>query len=622
MSTIAPHDGMDQVLPRKSHLDEYTDLQKYYELILAWDGIQVLREALSDLASGPAIFIATGGSLAVARAAAQLHEQSTGFVAKVCTPLEFATLSPMRPVGKMLFSASVKHPDALATLKSLGGRYDASSVLVTMRDRADISDAIPANVRCVSLPALDFKEGFLATTSIVMMIASLIRAHLSDGSLPSNLPSLDVEFPGEGDRYLVLTTPSLFAVSTDIETRLTELGVASVQVADYRNFAHGRHVGFARRSAQTRVIALMDGPLSRLAESTVRELTKEGHDVAAWRSTNAFPICILDLLPGSIALVGQLSALMGINPARPGVPEFGRHLYHLPIKRLLPQVSNGPVDRKLLASPASESRGIDRKGYESAFLQWRDRIAEVAFAGVVLDYDGTVCETEARFELPVETVQRAIVRLLGQGFRIGFASGRGKSLHRDLREWVPEHHWKSIDLALYNGGIELSLQDELPKDGPSHPDIRAAADRLTGALSSDVALEERSTQITITSPGVSGNGLLQREPIRELLEQRPVLPIRILVSGHSVDVIPSSSSKRNLLGRLEAETGQSCLAIGDQGNVGGNDFELLSSTPWSLSVDLCSDDPTRCWHPDVAGKNGPQAGSNPTDLWLTGRPYR
>ena len=30
------------------------------------------------------------------------------------------------------------------------------------------------------------------------------------------------------------------------------------------------------------------------------------------------------------------------------------------------------------------------------------------------------------------------------------------------------------------------------------------------------------------------------------------------------------------------------MAIGNQGHVGGNDFELLAATRWSLSVDRCS----------------------------------
>ncbi len=47
------------------------------------------------------------------------------------------------------------------------------------------------------------------------------------------------------------------------------------------------------------------------------------------------------------------------------------------------------------------------------------------------------------------------------------------------------------------------------------------------------------------------------------------------------------------------------LAIGDQGQAGGNDFELLAATPWSLSVDRCSADPSRCWNLDTRGARGP-----------------
>ena len=51
--------------------------------------------------------------------------------------------------------------------------------------------------------------------------------------------------------------------------------------------------------------------------------------------------------------------------------------------------------------------------------------------------------------------------------------------------------------------------------------------------------------------------------------------------------------------------GLDVLAIGDQGHLGGNDFELLAATELSLSVDTCSPDPTRCWNLDLSGQRGP-----------------
>jgi len=47
--------------------------------------------------------------------------------------------------------------------------------------------------------------------------------------------------------------------------------------------------------------------------------------------------------------------------------------------------------------------------------------------------------------------------------------------------------------------------------------------------------------------------------------------------------------------------------LGDQGHVGGNDFELLAATRWSLSIDRCSSDPTRSWNLVQSGQKGPAA---------------
>jgi hypothetical protein len=70
-------------------------------------------------------------------------------------------------------------------------------------------------------------------------------------------------------------------------------------------------------------------------------------------------------------------------------------------------------------------------------------------------------------------------------------------------------------------------------------------------------------------------------------------------------VVLCETSKRAVLAAVQTETPGQVLAIGDQGHVGGNDFELLAATSASLTVDRCSSDPTRCWNLDDTGHRGP-----------------
>ena len=80
--------------------------------------------------------------------------------------------------------------------------------------------------------------------------------------------------------------------------------------------------------------------------------------------------------------------------------------------------------------------------------------------------------------------------------------------------------------------------------------------------------------------------------------------LKVLKSGHSVDVVPSWTSKRAVADNVDVEPSE-VLLIGDQGEVGGNDFELLSYSDLSLSVDRVSADGSRCWNLSEEGVSGP-----------------
>ena len=75
--------------------------------------------------------------------------------------------------------------------------------------------------------------------------------------------------------------------------------------------------------------------------------------------------------------------------------------------------------------------------------------------------------------------------------------------------------------------------------------------------------------------------------------------------------MPVTVSKSAVVADAMTRTGRPMLAIGDQGQPGGNDFDLLACYRYSLSVDRCSADPTRCWNLAPAGQAGPQAESGP-----------
>jgi len=554
--------------------------------------IEGLRNALHEIGGGPALFVGAGGSMALAHLAARLHERVCRQPARACTPLEALDSPQLARRGAVLFSSSAKHPDSQQVLQDFQRCRFSPTVLVTHRCAEDLQEAAGHDCRIVSLPRPAQRDGFLATASILQIATLLLRAYNKKVELPDEL-----EYFEEGDvlrdEVVVLTPPSLISVATDIEVRMAESGLASVQVVDYRNFAHGRHTGFARRSAKTTVIALTDGESRALAEASVATLPSVT-DIRRWDGGEIWAPAVIRLLTRSMRLAGQVGDAVDLDIARPHVPEFGRRLYRLPLCRRLPARLTGGIERKLLAAGTGDHEEVWSL-YSEAALPWTEEMRRKRFGGLVLDYDGTACWTRRRWDLPDAGLREALGKLLDQGAVIGFASGRGRSLQTDLRQWVNPNRWSQIALGLYNGAVLLTLDDNLPdlreptrwsRDVISALEIVPGFDRLT--------LEERGAQVSVMpSQGVTHLDQLQATITNELA--RCGVLAAVASSGHAVDIVQPPTTKVSVTELVEKISGRPVLAVGDQGQLGGNDHALLAHDCASLSVDRCSADPASCW---------------------------
>ena len=71
------------------------------------------------------------------------------------------------------------------------------------------------------------------------------------------------------DTVLILHDGWGRAAAVDAETRLSEAGLAGTQLADYRNFAHGRHNWLDKNRDRTGIIAFVTPGCDRLAARTL-----------------------------------------------------------------------------------------------------------------------------------------------------------------------------------------------------------------------------------------------------------------------------------------------------------------------------------------------------------------
>lgn len=117
-------------------------------------------------------------------------------------------------------------------------------------------------------------------------------------------------------------------IAYDIESKFSEAGLGNVLLTDYRNFGHGRHNWFDKKSKTSAIIGLITPEIKSLAEKTFSLLPKE-IPILKIETKNNQASSSVELLLQSFLLVNKVGEKMGIDPGRPGVPGYGSKLYHL-----------------------------------------------------------------------------------------------------------------------------------------------------------------------------------------------------------------------------------------------------------------------------------------------------
>jgi hydroxymethylpyrimidine pyrophosphatase-like HAD family hydrolase len=328
--------------------------------------------------------------------------------------------------------------------------------------------------------------------------------------------------------------------------------------------------------------------------------------VVSIHSDLPWPAATLDLMVASMRFTSLVAAQTGANPGAPRVSPFGRRLYHLPIKRLvsLPHRADPPTWKARAAGAAGNERVRD--WYAASYAAWVAAVRKQKFRGLVLDYDGTCCNTNMRYDPPPGEIRGQLDRLLSAGLTVGFASGRGTSLLETLRGWLPAAHWSQVYVGLYNGAAVSRLDDANAHVHSADPILEEFADELAPLCAGmGFTLRRAPMQLSIRAGSAAHLTPSSLATIVETMSASLADQLKVVASAHSVDVVPAESAKTRVTERVETEVGGSVLAIGDQGQAGGNDYEMLARDRLSLTVDRCSSDPTRCWFLGTDGDRGP-----------------
>lgn len=615
---------------------EMTKLAATFEWAATAD-LDPLRRAIRTAGLSPLRAVGSGGSLTGAHALAGLHQRYTGRLAAVATPLEVVAESLDATVATWLLSAGGGNVDILSAARTLILHEPRQLGVLCSRE------ASPLARLCHQHPFVDLllysppagKDGFLATNSLLGFTALLTRAYAvefgSDADWPDAIACMKRllrDTSGalqswESDTIplwtrsttLVLHGPSTRIGAIDLESKFTEAALGHLQLADYRNFAHGRHHWLAKRGETSAVLAFVTDADRAIAERTLDLIPKDVPQARILFDGGPSAVALASLL-AALRITGWAGRTRGIDPGRPGVPEFGRKIYDLRLPRAL-RVARLPrltargaaaIARKARVAPGDLPTFDDLGHWRDALTVFLARLCDARFGGVVLDYDGTVVDTRRRSEPADPEMVSELVRVAGAGARIGIATGRGASVRRDLQTRLPRALWPLVLVGYYNGAEIAPLDDEgAPNGSRSVCDaLRPLADalRCRPEISNCARQEDRPFQITLEAVrAMSGKWLW--DLAHEAILTTGAHDVTVMSSSHSVDIVAPGVSKLNVVRRLRETVGdEPILAIGDRGRWPGNDHALLSG-PFALGVDEINVDPATCWHLGKPGQRGP-----------------
>ena len=561
----------------------------------------------------PCILVGSGGSGSASYLLADLLQRA-GRICQIMTPLElYHTQQQLANSQVLLISASGRNKDINFALKVAIAQEPLSIGCLTMTCDNPLTRHARQYAICevfeFAIPTR--KDGFLATNTLVGTWAVLLRALAKDSSTAHfSEQQAAVTFSPEPASAALATLIVLYgnrgrAVAFDIESKCTEAGLAAVQLADFRNFGHGRHHWIAKHAASTAIVAVVTPGDEQLWDATAAVLPDSVPRLVLNATTELD--AYLPLLIQSFHLINHLGELRGIDPGRPGVPEFGRKLYHLNPSTYnpLPKLSRRALAiRRKERSGGNTHRSSDayKSALATAFEQFVVRLAAAKFGSLVIDYDGTLGDKIDKEAPLAPTILQHLLTYLAAGFILGIATGRGKSVAAILRPLILPIYWPQVLIGYYNGTVVRSLGEYLSEEEVSSPP-QASLLRLVSflaTLSPSFHVEIRTHQVTIETADETQKAFLANQ-VEAYLATNAIRDISLFTSGRCIDAVHHvDGSKLNVLNACQQlahsrQLSTTCLCIGDQGRYPGNDF-LLLTTPYSLSVDEVSPDLNSCWN--------------------------
>ena len=365
-------------------------------------------------ADRPMVMVGSGGSFSTATFAADLHEYTTGQLARAATPLEVVSKAS-RDAGLVCFSASGRNQDIITAFRVAATREMEPLSALVLAEHPPLEKLGTkfgyADVVCMGHRL--FKDGFLAVASLVGSSMLLVRAYRavfgrSERDIPESVVELIQQvtsFAGledirakadrvmQGRSYVsVLYSSELAATAVDLESRFVEAALGALHIADVRNFGHGRHFWMARKGQETGVLALISERQEDLGTRTVSLLPDEVTTLPIHFRGSTDVQALAGLVVG-LFVTESAAGFADVDPGKPGVPPFGRRLYQLKPQAGAVEAGRSETGRRRCGGKGARS---DDPLWIARYQHALETVNSSRYEALVVDYDGTLCDPRKR----------------------------------------------------------------------------------------------------------------------------------------------------------------------------------------------------------------------------------
>ena len=302
------------------------------------------------------LFLASGGSYSAA-AFAEILSVREQIMAHAMTPHFYLTSNfDHMPAQTLLISASGANNDICRAFEAgYTNHQEMRAVTLSSKGRLQslINDSEKSKVYSYDIPT--GRDGFLSTNTVLSFYILLYRAFgyedLNDlhtemqeheleeiDRFVTSLKNISEDEMSDHEAFLhklegvdsffILYTGRSYPVALDIESKFSEGAIGNTQLADYRNFAHGRFNWFTQRPGQTGLICLQTPDDIELSEEILSKLPLHVPTLRL-RTNHSTPLGCIDLLIKEHYLCSALADRWGLDISRPTVPEYGKILHNM-----------------------------------------------------------------------------------------------------------------------------------------------------------------------------------------------------------------------------------------------------------------------------------------------------